>query len=47
MFGHISDRFSDLFPRFSNHFFSNQNNFGAVSFCRRATLKIVACGGNS
>ena len=40
--GHVSDRFSDLFSRFSNRF-SCQIKFvsGTVSFCRRAALKFT------
>ena len=39
-FGHVSDRFSNLFSRFSNCFFLRQskNCLGAMSFCRRAGL---------
>ena len=38
--GHVSDRFSDPFSRFSNRFSYRFKKFsGAVSFCRHAALK--------
>ena len=41
-FKHVSDRFSDLFSRFSNRFSCQIKNFsGAVSFCRHAALTII------
>ena len=41
MFGHVLDRFSDLVSHFFKpDFASNSNVSGAVSFCKRAALKI-------
>ena len=39
IFGHVSDRFSDPFSRFSNHFSDRSKTFsGAISFCRHADV---------
>ena len=39
LFSHVSDRFSDLFSRCSNHFRVSFLFFGAISVCRRAALR--------
>ena len=44
LFGHVSDRFSDLSSRFSKRFSCQATNVsGAILFCKRATLKIFVC----
>ena len=41
LIGHVSDRFSDPFSRFSNHLSDRYEVLsGAISFCRRAALTI-------
>ena len=47
MFGHVSDRFSDVFARLSNHFSYRIKTCSAtISFGRRASLRVstASCG---